>query len=345
MAMIYGLQAVLAPMMEGRAVTLWGAVWRACQTYWVFALLTPPVIEFSARVELQRGRAARFIALHCGAFLAFVFLQGVLRVLLFPVHDPRTWDILPRSIGLVWRSMLLYITDDIFIYIPIAGGTLAYVAYQQNRERELAQSKLRAQLAGAELQILKMQLQPHFLFNTLQAISTLVGKDPATARKMIALLGDLLRTVIDRTGEQVVPLKDELDLLDRYVQIEHVRFGDQLLVDFHVDDRTIDVAVPSLVLQPLVENAIRHGARSVKGRGEILVASAMRDGKLVLTVEDNGPGMPPPEQRDPRGLGLQNTRARLDRLYGSRYRFDLQNRAEGGVRATIEIPVEREGAA
>jgi two-component system LytT family sensor kinase len=340
LALVYGFQQVRAVfVMEGRRIGLWTALWPAFQTYWIYALLTPAAIEFARRVELQRGRLRRFLLTHGAGFLGFAVAQAVLRVVLFSVHDPRTRVLRPRSLMLMYNVFLVFFNDDIFIYFPIVGAVMAYTSYVQNRQREISQSKLQAQLASAELQILKMQLHPHFLFNTLQAISALVGKDPHTAKRMIALLGDLLRAAIDRTGEQEVPLRDELDLLERYVQIELVRFGDKLRVDFDMEEASLDALVPGLLLQPLVENAIRHGARSQAGPAEVRIGSRIRGQRLLLTIEDDGPGLPPPDLRNPRGLGLENTRARLGHLYGSEQRLELENRESGGLRVTIEIPL------
>jgi LytS/YehU family sensor histidine kinase len=176
-----------------------------------------------------------------------------------------------------------------------------------------------------------MQLHPHFLFNTLQAISTLVGKDAAVAKRMIAHLGDLLRAVLDRGGAQETPLREELDLLDRYLQIEQVRFGDRLTVEMDFDSDILHYRVPSLLFQPIVENAVRHSAR-------VEIAGAVHDGRLRLTVADNGPGLPPENARRPGGLGLENTRARLKALYGADHSMELRNRPEGGLLVTVEIP-------
>ncbi|HLK64826.1 MAG TPA: histidine kinase [Bryobacteraceae bacterium] len=340
LAVIYGLQWVRqALVMEDRRIPLGTAVWPAFETYWIYALLTPATIEFALRVEFRRDQMRRFVLSHAAGFAVFSIAQAVLRLLLFPVHNPHTGAVIPRSWAMLYNLLWFYLSDNIFMYVPIVGGTMAWAAYAQNRQRELSQTQLRAQLASAELQILKMQLHPHFLFNTLQAISTLVGKDPQTAKRMIALLGDLLRATIDRSGEQVVALRDELDLLDRYVQIEQVRFGDLLRVEFEIDDATQEARVPTLILQPLVENAIRHGARSQSGPATVCVRSSVCGEQLRLTIQDNGPGMPASEKRNPAGLGLENTRARLGHLYGAGQRLELENLPAGGLLVTVEIPM------
>ena len=261
LSLLYAIQQQrLALLAEDRVVSLWTPFWPALKTYWPCALLTPAAIAWAQRIELCGRRWWRFAAAHAAGLLVFVTAHATLRVLCFTLINPRTGSPVPRSFALISRMWLLYFNDDIFIYLPIAGGALAYVLYAQSRRREIEQARLETKLAGAELNILKMQLQPHFLFNTLQAISTLVGRDPAGAKRMIALLGELLRAVLDRAGEQEVPLRDELDLLDRYVQIELARFGEKLHVEIDVEETALACAAPSMILQPLVENAIRHGA-------------------------------------------------------------------------------------
>ena len=336
LSFIYAAQQQrLALLTQDRNVPLWNVLWPAFKTYWVAALITPAAIEWTLRLETCGRRWARFALLHLAGFLGFVTAHAALRVLFFDVINPLTGHPVPKSLLLVWRMGFLYFNDDIFIYFPIAGGTLAYTLFIQSRRREVEQARLEAKLAGAELAMLKMQLQPHFLFNTLQAISTLVGRDPAAAKRTIAMLGDLLRAVLDRAGEELVPLRDELDLLDRYVQIELTRYGDKLHVELDIDPDVQEWAVPSLILQPLVENAIRHGARESRGRGEVRIAAAASNGNLVLTVDDNGPGF---NGAGGEGVGLDNTRARLTRMYGAGHALVLENRAQGGARVRLELP-------
>jgi signal transduction histidine kinase len=312
-------------LFQDRRVELWTVLWPALLSNWPHGILAPPVILWSEWLERRRGQVTRFLLAHGVGYVAYVALHALLRLAMFPVHNQRTGAAYPRSFEVLKNLFVLFSADDFFMYAPVVGATMAYVAYRRNRTRELA-------LAGAELQILKMQLQPHFLFNTLQAISTLVGKEPAAAKRTIALLGDLLRAVIDRAGEQEVPLSEELDLLDRYVQIELVRFGDRLSVEIDVAPPAMECLVPSLLLQPIVENAVRHGTR-------VRVAGETRSGRLRLAVSDNGPGMPSDGERRPGGLGLENTRARLKGLYGADHSLEFRN--DGGLVVTIDIPERR----
>jgi two-component system LytT family sensor kinase len=325
LATVFALQQVRAALMlQDRRLELWTVLWPMLVTNWIHALLVPAVIAVSRWAEPRRAHLRQFLGAHAIAYLSYVALHAVLRVSILPPRNMATGVVYPRSLRMVGNVFFYNSVDDLFMYVPIVGATMAYLAYRRNRSRE-------ADLAKAELQILKMQLHPHFLFNTLQAISTLVGKDPIAARRTIALLGDLLRAVIDRGGDQEVPLRDELELLDRYVQIELTRFGDRLAIDLDFETDILHHRVPSLLFQPIVENAVRHGTR-------VRVGGVVRDGRLVLTVADNGPGLPPEPERRPGGLGLQNTRARLRALYGANHSMELRNRPEGGLLVTMEIP-------
>ena len=213
--------------------------------------------------------------------------------------------------------------------------------YKRFREGELRSSQLETQLTQAQLQALKMQLHPHFLFNTLHSISALVHKDPDSADRMIARLGDFLRLTLENSGAHEVTLRKELEFLKCYLEIERVRFQDRLTTHMDIEAHALDAPVPNLILQPIVENALRHGVapRSAPGRIEI---SAKRDnGSLRIQVRDNGPGLsaiPKPNGRSREGLGLANTRARLHQLYGSAHRFELANAPGGGLLVTLEIP-------
>ncbi|HJR16161.1 MAG TPA: histidine kinase, partial [Gemmatimonadales bacterium] len=184
---------------------------------------------------------------------------------------------------------------------------------------------------------LRMQLQPHFLFNTLNTVAELVHTDPDTADQMITRLGRLLRLSLDHAGHQVVPLRQEIDFLRMYVEIEYVRFQDRLQIVWDVAPDTLDAAVPTLLWHPVLENAIRHGVTPLAGRGRIIIASRRHGDDLVLQIRDNGRGLP--EGRIPReGVGLRNIRERVDQLYGTRARFTLEPAPDGGTVATLRLP-------
>jgi two-component system, LytTR family, sensor kinase len=212
--------------------------------------------------------------------------------------------------------------------------------YRRYRERELRAAQLEARLTRAHLQVLKMQLDPHFLFNALNTISVLVYRDPEGADRMICLLSDFLRLSLQSADREQVRLEEELDFLEHYLAIQRARFGERLAVEVKVEPEARKAQVPSLILQPLVENSIRHGMRR---DGSLLVveisAHLLGRRRLEVQVTDNGAGLPAGGERAVReGIGLSNTRARLRQLYGDDYQLDLAGRAGGGVVATLVLP-------
>jgi sensor histidine kinase YesM len=219
--------------------------------------------------------------------------------------------------------------NQLLIYFAVLAAGYA-------REYFLRETALRTQLAEARLDALRAQINPHFLFNTLNAIAALVERDPAGVRRMIARLGDLLRRTIESSGTATVPLREEIDFLRRYIEIMEIRFQGRLHTVLKIDDEALDVIVPSLVLQPLVENALEHGASRVEGEGRIEISAHRNGGDLVLQVRDNGPGV----RAGSEGIGLTNTRARLEQIYGPRASLRLESPREGGAVATITIPSE-----
>jgi LytS/YehU family sensor histidine kinase len=226
---------------------------------------------------------------------------------------------------------------NVVIYWVLVGATHALHYYERFRERELRATQLEAELAQSQLQRLKMQLQPHFLFNALNAISTLIETDPEAADRMLSQLASLLRESLRADAPHEVSLREELSFLDRYLEIEKTRFADRLRVSFAVDPDILDARVPSLLLQPLVENAIRHGVSRRADGGRVDVRAWRENGSLRLEVRDDGPGLPE-AAFESSGIGLANTRARLERLHGADYRFELANLPEGGALASVRFP-------
>jgi LytS/YehU family sensor histidine kinase len=232
--------------------------------------------------------------------------------------------------------------DDLMVYFAVLGAALArnyFLRYQarlaETQSLKAEAALLQARLAEAQLAVLRTQLNPHFLFNTLNAISSLVERDPRGVRRMIARLSDLLRHTLEQTSEQEVSLERELELLGRYLDIMHVRFRDQLEVTQRIDDDVRDALVPNLVLQPLVENALKHGVSATDGPGRIEIAAHRSNGSVVLSVRDNGPG---PASPNSDGVGLRNTTARLSQLYGNRQKFSLRAAPGGGTIAEVTLP-------
>lgn len=218
----------------------------------------------------------------------------------------------------------------------IIVGYLGFEYYRQYREQMLVTARLETQLAQAQLHALTAQLQPHFLFNTLHAISSLMDEDVQASRKMLTRLSDLLRQTLDSISTQEISLKQELEFLRGYLEIEQTRFADRLQVDYDVDNALLDAVVPKLILQPLVENAVRHGIFP-KPEGGCLTIRARRDGRrLRLEVVDDGVGAGQGEVRE--GIGISNVRQRILQLYGPDYGLDLQARPDGGLLAAVTIP-------
>jgi LytS/YehU family sensor histidine kinase len=222
----------------------------------------------------------------------------------------------------------------------VAGGVARAYSLRLRSRREQA-IQLTNQLTEARLDALRRQLDPHFLFNTLNAIASLVERDPRGVRRMIARLGDLLRHSFEGGREPEVSLRRELTLLDLYVDIVKVRFQDRLSVDIRVDDAVLDALVPTFILQPLVENAVKHGIERRTEGGHVSVEGTREGDALVLRVINDAPGeaslvVPSPTSRT--GVGIRNTRSRLEQLYGNRQRFTLERDAERGVVAEVRLP-------
>jgi signal transduction histidine kinase len=318
----------------------------------MYALMTPFVFRAALRRPLQRGNWLRLSGFHVVGSLAFTVIHVAGRGFLYPVWDPRVgglaysvfnWHTRVFRIDWVLLNRLFFynLVSDIFsVYLPILLIAHAVWYYQRFRDREIRASQLEGQLAVAHLQALKTQLHPHFLFNTLHSISSLMHTDVSAADKMITRLGDLLRQGLENTGVQVTTLKGELEFLDNYLAIEKVRFEDRLRVVTDIAPEALDARVPYLVLQPLVENAVRHGISKRSAAGEIRIAANRADRRLYLRVTDNGPGL---KEQPPRtGLGLRATRERLQTLYGENQSVGIRNTEEGGVEVCIWIPFSTE---
>jgi two-component system LytT family sensor kinase len=226
-------------------------------------------------------------------------------------------------------ASLIFITAHAFLY------------YQHYRAGQIQQSLLKEQLAKAQFQALKMQLHPHFLFNALHSISALVLEDPPKANSMIARLGDFLRFTLEHSTEQVIVLQQEIEFLRCYLEIEQVRFDDRLTITFEIDQSSLSAQVPQLILQPLVENAIRHAIAPRDAAGHISLKARRVDGRLRLEVKDNGPGIGEGgRESSKRGVGLKNVRARLEQLYGTEYSFEMVNAPTGGLSVVLEMPFQ-----
>jgi two-component system LytT family sensor kinase len=305
----------------------------------LYAVLTPGVFRISRRFPLQRERMSRRIALHIGCALgmcvAWATLGQFLRLAIFPPEPD--FSLMKFFVALEgWIFTTLPFGTGVYFALVGIEHALAYMT--EARERETQAVRLTAQLAEARLGALRMQLNPHFLFNSLNAITVLVrDQNTAAASRMLELLSDVLRLVLHAEGSHETPLARELDFLERYLAIEQVRFSDRLRPRVELDEAIRRAAVPQFILQPLVENALRHGIAKRADAG-LLEVTAKRDADtLVLTVRDDGPGLSS-AGAPTTGVGLANTRARLAALYGDRASLEMRNAAEGGVLVTIRLP-------
>ena len=303
--------------------------------WYIWALLAPGVIALARKLSLERGRRARNLAIHAVASVCVAFAHWALNNLC------RHYALgFPGSVSLAYTFH-----SNLVTYWVLVGVTCGYDYYVRYRRGELHAAQLSGQLAQAQLQALRTQLHPHFLFNTLNGIATLVHSDPDAADQMIARLSALLRLTLEGIGVQEVPLARELEFLKSYLEIEKVRFGDRLTVEMQIAPEMMGARIPYLISQPLVENAIRHGIAPRAQPGRIEIRAASENGLLVLEVRDNGPGLAAASEFSLRqGMGLSNTRTRLEKLYGERQRFEMKNGINGGFVVSLSIPFQSAGA-
>jgi signal transduction histidine kinase len=310
--------------------------------YWVWIPLTGLALLAVRRVPITRDRLARTIAIHVGLALLIGFLHEVLFIGILAASRHTDLFMPPgESIRLFEpRRLPVNALTGFYKYWALIGIYSAFVHARRSREQALRAAQVEARLAQAELQALRMQLHPHFLFNTLHAVSMLNFTDVDAANRMLVRLSDLLRMSLESSGRQHVTLRQELDFLRKYLEIEQTRFHDRLRVHFDVDQDLLDAEVPHLVLQPLVENAIRHGISKIAAAGVIEVSAHSDGGQLVLRVCDNGAGLATDwsvEQNT--RIGLSTTIARLRQLYGDRQSFTITPRAAGGTCAEVILPL------
>lgn len=314
--------------------------------WWLlWALLTPVVFAVARRFRLTGPGWPASAAAH---FLIGLIVSTVHVAVAGLIYYQTNSYLLPDGRTLAAELSLffkMYLIVDLLTYAGIVGAYHAVEFYGRYRQGELLAAQLETTMHEARLAMLRMELQPHFLFNALNAISGLVRRgDNEAAVTMLARLGTLLRRTLDGHGTQEARLGEELDLLEQYLAIERVRFGDRLDVTVEVEASLFDALVPTLVLQPIVENALRHGLARTPGAGTVRVCAERENGSLVLSVRDSGPGFAASQDGNYQGVGLSNTRARLEQLYGAAGRLDTGPAPEGGASVRITLPLHREGA-
>jgi len=319
----------------------WGqALYWSFGDWYEWALLSPIVFWACRRFRFDRPSWPKSLAVHLIGGLLLSGTHAVMCALAAVFQGWVTGEAI--TFGSSLHGLLANRTHfNLAIYAVIVCAWHAWDYYRKFREREAQAAELAGRLAQAQLQALRMQLNPHFLFNTLNAVSSLMLRDVTAANKMISRLGELLRLTLEKNDQQEVPLHQEIEFLRRYLEIEQIRFGERLRLKMEVDPSTLEAAVPNLILQPLVENAVRHAIEPQEAGGQIELRSIRDNGHLVLQVSDDGPGLVQAaaasgETRE--RIGLSNTRERLRKLYGQNHRFDLTENAKGGVTARLSIP-------
>ncbi|NNE99188.1 MAG: histidine kinase [Pyrinomonadaceae bacterium] len=317
--------------------------------FYVWFAFTPFIFWFGRKLSFERDKPwVRNLLIHVVLGYAVVSVYLLLTSAYLTVVVKGLTEIAPVLDRFFDRFYMIG-HYQLIIYWAILGTGAALDYYKKYREREIEASRLllrstalEAQLNKAQLDSLKMQLHPHFLFNTLHAVSALIEDDPKGARRVIARLGELLRSTLDIADQQTVPLKQEIELTKLYLEIEQERFGDKLDVEIDVPSSDLDCMVPTLILQPLIENAIKHGIKDAKTKAMIEIRVSRANKKIEISVSDNGPGFSNSDSIElGDGIGLSNTKARLEQLYGDAHSFKASNNEKGGAVVRIIIPCNR----
>ncbi|MGH7565735.1 MAG: sensor histidine kinase, partial [Gemmatimonadota bacterium] len=324
---------------------VWLSILRSVPVWWFWIPATAAIAWLGRRARLERGAWGRAVVVHLGASVAATALHAVWLLSVFSLLGVTAQ--MTETTGEFLRILFLSrLYLDVLTYWAVLGGTYAFDYHDRYRERELRASRLEAQLARARLDALRMQLNPHFLFNALNAVAAQVRGGRSTAAvTMLGGLGDLLRYALESGQEPLVPLWQELAFLDRYLEIERVRFEDRLNVEVRVPAELHDARVPPLMLQPLVENAVRHGIAPREAPGRVEVEAHRDAGDLVVVVRDDGVGLGTARRAGEAalGVGLANTRARLEELFGDRHLLEIAERPGGGVEVEVRVPWKVDG--
>lgn len=333
----FASQFYLSSTLLGRSVTWGQAIGYSLGDWYVWAVLSIPILLIARRFPPEGAHPWRTAAVHLAAALVCSLVYVFLRSLVGVAHG-RLLDE-PVAFAEVFQPLLVKTYPfNLLVYGVIVTISHAVDYYRKYHERTVHALELEKHLTEARLQSLLRQLKPHFLFNTLNGIASLMHSDVNAADKMLVRLSELLRLTMHHPGQPLTKLRDEVAFIEKYLEIERIRFRDRLTARVETDPAVLDAQVPSLLLQPLVENAIRHGIEPRPGSGRIEIGARREDGRLVLTVRDNGGGMPAGGfTRE--GIGLANTRARLRELYGERHAFELRNHPEGGLEVRVAIPL------
>ncbi|RXK53402.1 sensor histidine kinase [Oleiharenicola lentus] len=333
----FASQFYLSSTLLGRSVTWGQAIGYSLGDWYVWAVLSVPILMVARRYPPEGTQVWRTAGIHLAAALVCSLVYVLLRSAVGVVHG---W-LADEAVGFaeVFQPLLVKTYPfNLLVYGVIVTISHAVDYYRKYHERTVHALELEKHLTEARLQSLLRQLKPHFLFNTLNGIASLMHSDVHAADKMLVRLSELLRLTMHHPGQPLTKLRDEVAFIEKYLEIERIRFRDRLTARVDADPAVLDAEVPSLILQPLVENAIRHGTEPRSGQGRVEITARREGDRILLTVRDNGAGIPPGGfTRE--GIGLANTRARLRELYGERHEFTLANHPEGGLEVRILIPL------
>ena len=331
------LQRIANTTDERAMFSVWTLVKIGMGTHWLKAFLSLPLILFVQRFAIDSSNWRRRVPLHVLALVVYVSAFILIRPYVVPTLYVGTN--IPKVITF-WQASYIalrsFLLDILYGFLLTVLGAYVWQYTQRVRDSRLMQEKMQARLARAELQALKMQLQPHFLFNTLHTISNLAAVDSAKAQVMIARLGGLLRLSLEHVSSDSVSLRRELQFLEGYLDIERARFEERLQIVTEVDEDAMSAEVPNMVLQPLVENSIRHGVSKKAQGGTITISARKRDDRVRITIHDSGGGTIEKRKSSGMGIGLSNAQARLQQLYGTDFAFHLLTRING---TTVEMDI------
>lgn len=343
----FAVQVYLQHSSDEHPVTINGALLQGLFFWLLWVLTSPLILKLTRMFPFRTEQWSDSLLLHLPAgtiislthLLVFVFATSWMGG-----NSIHSFDELLARFQPVFLSSFAWWS---LVYWSFLVASYAFHFYERYQEGVLRASQLEAQLAQAELQALKMQLHPHFLFNTLHSISALMHEDVEAADKMVARLGEFLRMTLRNSGASEITLEEEIKFLECYLDIEKIRFEDRLSVHFDIDPSVLTARVPNLITQPIVENAIRHGIAAQTGPAKLAIRAHRRNHTLLLEVEDNGPGLRQTAngsiEGDGGGLGLRNTRGRLEKFYGGTHRLRLENGHRGGLLVTLQIPLQSDG--
>jgi two-component system, LytTR family, sensor kinase len=320
----------------GRSITWSEAISDSLEDWYVYGLLSLPVVWLARKFPPERGTRSGTALIHLAAALAFSISYIVVRTLVGEVDSRIAGE--SASFSEIFHPLFVRtIPFNLLVYGVILSMSHALDYYRKYHDRTVQTLELEKHLTEARLQALLHQLKPHFLFNTLNGIASLMHTDVDAADKMLVRLSELLRITMSHTGAPQTSLREEVAFIERYLDIEKIRFRNRLEVSITVSPAAIDAQVPSLILQPMVENAMHHGIEPNSKTGRIELRAVRSGETLVLSISDNGSGMPEGGFKR-EGIGVTNTRARLVELYGAEQRFEMANRPDGGLCVTITIP-------